>query len=195
MTRHNICMATDFFYPNVGGVESHVYQLSQCLIARGHKVIVITHFYGDRQGIRFMTSGLKVGRGNWGWGTMTTTTVVVFGVFAICLVSEVPYLTPTFQFSLYAGLLPADQAFLQPGRLADDPDFVAVDPRRVVARANHDRPRPFLLLHAGARGHAPRAPPRHLHRLHRSLALRLRRRLLHRHELDSQVGKSGRRVA
>jgi len=60
MTRHNICMATDFFYPNVGGVESHVYQLSQCLIARGHKVIVITHFYGDRQGIRFMTSGLKV---------------------------------------------------------------------------------------------------------------------------------------
>ena len=60
-------MATDFFYPNVGGVESHVYQLSQCLIARGHKVIVITHFYGDRQGIRFMTSGLKVGRGQRIW--------------------------------------------------------------------------------------------------------------------------------
>jgi len=60
MTRHHVCMATDFFYPNVGGVESHVYQLSQCLIARGHKVIVITHFYGDRQGIRYMTSGLKV---------------------------------------------------------------------------------------------------------------------------------------
>jgi len=60
MTRHHICMATDFFYPNVGGVESHVYQLSQCLIARGHKVIVITHYYGDRQGIRYMTSGLKV---------------------------------------------------------------------------------------------------------------------------------------
>ena len=61
MTRHRVCMATDFFYPNVGGVESHVYQLSQCLIARGHKVIVVTHAYGDRQGIRYMTSGLKVG--------------------------------------------------------------------------------------------------------------------------------------
>jgi len=60
MTRHRVCMATDFFYPNVGGVESHVYQLSQCLIARGHKVIVVTHAYGDRQGIRYMTSGLKV---------------------------------------------------------------------------------------------------------------------------------------
>jgi phosphatidylinositol glycan class A protein len=31
-------MVTDFFYPNFGGVENHVYQLSQCLIAMGHKV-------------------------------------------------------------------------------------------------------------------------------------------------------------
>jgi len=53
-------MVTDFFYPNVGGVESHVYQLSQCLIARGHKVVVLTHMYKDRKGVRFMTSGLKV---------------------------------------------------------------------------------------------------------------------------------------
>jgi len=60
MVRHHVCMATDFFYPNVGGVESHVYQLSQCLIARGHKVVVVTHAYGNRQGIRYMTSGLKV---------------------------------------------------------------------------------------------------------------------------------------
>ncbi|CAG0894504.1 unnamed protein product [Cyprideis torosa] len=57
--RYNICMVSDFFYPNTGGVESHIFQLSQCLIARGHKVVVITHSYGDRKGVRYMTSGLK----------------------------------------------------------------------------------------------------------------------------------------
>ncbi|XP_002942607.3 phosphatidylinositol N-acetylglucosaminyltransferase subunit A isoform X1 [Xenopus tropicalis] len=57
---HSICMVSDFFYPNVGGVESHIYQLSQCLIERGHKVIIVTHAYGDRKGIRYLTNGLKV---------------------------------------------------------------------------------------------------------------------------------------
>ncbi|XP_013186976.1 phosphatidylinositol N-acetylglucosaminyltransferase subunit A [Amyelois transitella] len=58
--RHVICMASDFFYPNTGGVEEHIYNLSQCLIKRGHKVIVITHSYGERVGIRYLTGGLKV---------------------------------------------------------------------------------------------------------------------------------------
>ncbi len=31
-------MVSDFLYPNAGGVENHIYQLSQCLISRGHKV-------------------------------------------------------------------------------------------------------------------------------------------------------------
>lgn len=53
-------MISDFFYPNSGGVESHIFQLSQCLINYGHKVIVLTHSYGDRKGIRFMSRGLKV---------------------------------------------------------------------------------------------------------------------------------------
>uniref|UniRef100_A0AC11EUB6 Phosphatidylinositol glycan anchor biosynthesis class A n=1 Tax=Ovis aries TaxID=9940 RepID=A0AC11EUB6_SHEEP len=57
---HNICMVSDFFYPNMGGVESHIYQLSQCLIERGHKVIIVTHAYGNRKGIRYLTNGLKV---------------------------------------------------------------------------------------------------------------------------------------
>lgn len=39
--RHNILMVSDFLYPNAGGVENHIYQLSQCLIARGHKVTVL----------------------------------------------------------------------------------------------------------------------------------------------------------
>lgn len=53
-------MASDFFYPNMGGVEEHIFNLSQCLLKNGHKVIIITHSYGDRKGIRYMTSGLKV---------------------------------------------------------------------------------------------------------------------------------------
>lgn len=53
-------MVSDFFYPNMGGVESHIYQLSQCLIELGHKVIIVTHFYKNRNGVRYMTNGLKV---------------------------------------------------------------------------------------------------------------------------------------
>ncbi|CAG8459624.1 6459_t:CDS:10 [Paraglomus brasilianum] len=44
----------------MGGVESHLYQLSQRLIQRGHKVIIITHSYGNRTGVRYLTNGLKV---------------------------------------------------------------------------------------------------------------------------------------
>lgn len=58
--RHRILMVSDFFYPNFGGVESHIYYLSQCLLELGHKVVVMTHAYGNRSGVRYMTGGLKV---------------------------------------------------------------------------------------------------------------------------------------
>lgn len=38
MNRADDSMVCDFFYPNMGGVESHIYQIAQCLIRRGHKV-------------------------------------------------------------------------------------------------------------------------------------------------------------
>ncbi|KAI0407844.1 glycosyltransferase family 4 protein [Xylaria palmicola] len=57
---YNIAMVCDFFYPQPGGVESHIYQLATKLIDRGHKVIVITHAYEDRKGIRYLTNGVKV---------------------------------------------------------------------------------------------------------------------------------------
>ncbi|KAI8058671.1 uncharacterized protein B0P05DRAFT_581558 [Gilbertella persicaria] len=44
----------------MGGVESHLYELSQRLIQRGHKVIIVTHAYGNRKGVRYLTNGLKV---------------------------------------------------------------------------------------------------------------------------------------
>eukprot|EP00164_Ancoracysta_twista_P004382 GFYU01005909.1.p1 GENE.GFYU01005909.1~~GFYU01005909.1.p1 ORF type:complete len:535 (-),score=99.04 GFYU01005909.1:22-1452(-) len=58
--RHNICMICDFFYPNHGGVEGHIFHLAQGLIQRGHKVIVCTHAWGNRTGVRYLSNGLKV---------------------------------------------------------------------------------------------------------------------------------------
>ncbi|CAK9299269.1 unnamed protein product [Gordionus sp. m RMFG-2023] len=57
---HNICMVSDFFYPNSGGVENHIYQLSTFLIQQGYKVIAVTHGYEDRKGIRYLQNGLKI---------------------------------------------------------------------------------------------------------------------------------------
>ncbi|KAI9499996.1 Phosphatidylinositol N-acetylglucosaminyltransferase GPI3 subunit [Coemansia spiralis] len=56
----NICMVSDFFYPAMGGVESHLYNNSQCLIQRGHKVVIVTHSHGRRRGVRYLAGGLKV---------------------------------------------------------------------------------------------------------------------------------------
>lgn len=53
-------MVSDFFYPNMGGVENHLFCLSQCLLARGHRVVILTHAYGDRSGVRWLSNGLKV---------------------------------------------------------------------------------------------------------------------------------------
>ena len=58
--RYRIAMVCDFFYPRLGGVENHIYSLSQQLIGLGHKVIVITHAYGDRKGVRYLPGPLKV---------------------------------------------------------------------------------------------------------------------------------------
>ncbi|KAK9459343.1 uncharacterized protein V1516DRAFT_628370 [Lipomyces oligophaga] len=53
-------MVCDFFYPQPGGIESHIYQLSSKLISLGHSVIIITHHHKSRTGVRYLTHGLKV---------------------------------------------------------------------------------------------------------------------------------------
>lgn len=60
MQGYNVAMVTDFFYPQPGGVEFHVFHLSQKLIDLGHSVVIITHDYGDRSGVRMLTNGLRV---------------------------------------------------------------------------------------------------------------------------------------
>lgn len=58
--KHRVAIVCDFFYPKQGAVEVHLYQLALALIRKGCKVIMITHHYKDRQGIRYMGNGLKV---------------------------------------------------------------------------------------------------------------------------------------
>jgi phosphatidylinositol glycan class A protein len=57
---YRIAMVCDFFYPRMGGVEMHIWSLSQHLIRLGHKVIVVTHSYDNRKGVRYMPENLKV---------------------------------------------------------------------------------------------------------------------------------------
>ena len=56
----SILLISDFFYPKVGGVEVHIYQLAVSLIRLGCKVTVLTHHRKDRQGIKIMGNGIKV---------------------------------------------------------------------------------------------------------------------------------------
>lgn len=60
--RLRILMVSDFFLPNIGGVESHIYHLSQNLIKLGHYVVVYTHAreQGNHFGIKYMANDLKV---------------------------------------------------------------------------------------------------------------------------------------
>jgi hypothetical protein len=53
-------LVSDFFCPNTGGIETHLYHLGSCLLKLGHSVIVLTHTYGERRGIRYLSNGLKV---------------------------------------------------------------------------------------------------------------------------------------
>ncbi|CAI8592426.1 unnamed protein product [Vicia faba] len=81
--KHRILMVSDFFYPNFGGVENHIYYLSQCLLNLGHKVVVATHAYGNRSGVRYMTGGLKVYYVPWRPFVMQNTFPTIYGLLPI----------------------------------------------------------------------------------------------------------------
>ncbi|KAK2992634.1 hypothetical protein RJ640_023944 [Escallonia rubra] len=81
--KHRLLMVSDFFYPNFGGVENHIYYLSQCLLKLGHKVVVMTHAYGNRSGVRYMTGGLKVYYVPWKPFLMQNTLPTFYGTLPI----------------------------------------------------------------------------------------------------------------
>ncbi|KAL6525545.1 hypothetical protein OROHE_015852 [Orobanche hederae] len=81
--KHRILMVSDFFYPNFGGVENHIYYLSQCLMKLGHKVVVMTHAYNNRSGARYMTGGLKVYYVPWKPFLMQNTLPTFYGTIPI----------------------------------------------------------------------------------------------------------------
>lgn len=72
--KRRIALVCDFFYPNLGGVEMHLWSLAQCLHRLGHKVIIITHAYSakkngadqsnsndhHRTGVRYLPGPIKV---------------------------------------------------------------------------------------------------------------------------------------
>ncbi|KAJ4882291.1 UDP-Glycosyltransferase superfamily protein [Raphanus sativus] len=78
-----VLMVSDFFFPNFGGVENHIYYLSQCLLNLGHKVVVMTHAYGNRTGVRYMTGGLKVYYVPWRPFAMQNTFPTVYATLPI----------------------------------------------------------------------------------------------------------------
>lgn len=55
-------MTTDFFYPSIGGVESHVYNISYCLAQMGHHVVILTKqdLSQGACGIRYISKNIKV---------------------------------------------------------------------------------------------------------------------------------------
>mmetsp|Transcript_512 Transcript_512/g.528 ORF Transcript_512/g.528 Transcript_512/m.528 type:complete len:92 (+) Transcript_512:235-510(+) len=59
--QYSIMFVSDFTVPKYGGVETHCYQLAQCLIDRGHKVCFLTNYFNyERTGVRIYANGLKV---------------------------------------------------------------------------------------------------------------------------------------
>ncbi|BGP39966.1 Phosphatidylinositol N-acetylglucosaminyltransferase GPI3 subunit [Rhodotorula kratochvilovae] len=56
----NIALISDYFFPKAGGVESHIYCVAQSLAKRNHRVVVITHAYPPRNGVRWLPNGVKV---------------------------------------------------------------------------------------------------------------------------------------
>ena len=57
-----IGLITEFFYPNIGGVESHVYFMAYCFKSKGHDVVIISRSREEKYytGVRYFNNGIKV---------------------------------------------------------------------------------------------------------------------------------------
>uniref|UniRef100_A0A7S3G7T8 Phosphatidylinositol N-acetylglucosaminyltransferase n=1 Tax=Palpitomonas bilix TaxID=652834 RepID=A0A7S3G7T8_9EUKA len=57
---NTVCIASDCFCPDAGGVENHIMAVAQCLREMGKRVVVLTRYRGERVGVRYMLNGVKV---------------------------------------------------------------------------------------------------------------------------------------
>jgi glycosyltransferase involved in cell wall biosynthesis len=58
----NICIVTEDFLPNIGGMSQHVYEIARCLVALGHNVTIINLVIGDREEKVEFVDGMRVVR-------------------------------------------------------------------------------------------------------------------------------------
>ncbi len=57
-----IIQVTPYFHPHIGGVESHVHDLSRYLVKKGHEIVVLTSRYERNLKSEEETEGIKVRR-------------------------------------------------------------------------------------------------------------------------------------
>ena len=55
-----ICLCSDFFFPSVGGIETHIMEIAKQFLNWGHKVVVVTRSNGEMVGEKVLFGKLKV---------------------------------------------------------------------------------------------------------------------------------------
>lgn len=56
----NICIISDFFYPDYGGVEIHIQNLAMSLLQYKNKVVILTRSKCSLNGLYFMNSSIRI---------------------------------------------------------------------------------------------------------------------------------------
>ncbi|KAF3540282.1 hypothetical protein F2Q69_00018279, partial [Brassica cretica] len=112
-------------------VENHIYYLSQCLLNLGHKVVVMTHAYVNRSGVRYMTGGLKVYYVPWRPFVMQTTFPTVYDIDQAICVSHMSKENTVLRSGLAPGkvfMIPnaVDIAMFKPASVRPSADVVRI---------------------------------------------------------------------
>ena len=150
----SIRMISDFFHPNVGGVENHIFMLSANLIRRGHKAP--TSFPISSQSTKLVLAGdcnHAQSPSRQGWRSLAS-------AWLEGILHPVPH----------HRLLRHSPELLH---------VLAVFPRHHRTRAHPLDSCARESVVPGPGGHPPRTPSRRAHRIHRPQSLWLRRRSEH----------------
>jgi len=88
-----ICFFYELFYPNVGGLETHIFEVARELVKRGHKVEVFTAGFPNTKKIEYI-EGIKIVRYN------------PFGLFSWMQKSKLPLMRMSrrFLYAFFGGL-------------------------------------------------------------------------------------------